>query len=126
MSYPVLTISELDPDDDGPSGYPFQIGLWLTDSEVVSLEQWFPSEADARAFGEHVSAITGIRLEEPPSAPRLEWRVAPAGDGLPAALIAERPGLGTVSVALNPELVDLSSGWHYLTGIARKMTEALS
>lgn len=57
---------------------------------------------------------------------RLEWRVVPAGDGLPAALIATRAGFGSVSVALNPDLVELSSGWHYLTGIARKMTEALS
>ncbi len=125
MSFPVLTISENEPDDDGPSGYPFQIGLWLNDSEVVSLEQWFPSEAAARAFGEYVSAVTGIRLEEPVTG-LLEWRVAPAGNGYPAALIATREGLASVSVAMNPELVELSSGWHYLTGVARKMTEALS
>ena len=54
----------------------------------------------------------------------LVWRVAPAGDGLPAALYADRRGLGSVSIALNPESLQ-RHGWHYLAEIAQQMTEAL-
>lgn len=56
---------------------------------------------------------------------RLEWRVAPAGDGLPAALIATRAGFGSVSVAIHPETLQ-RHGWHYLADLAQQMTEALS
>lgn len=55
----------------------------------------------------------------------LVWRVAPAGDGLPAALIATRVGLGSVSVAIEPETLQ-RRGWHYLADVAYEMTKALS
>lgn len=53
------------------------------------------------------------------------WRIAPAGDGLPAAIYADRPGLGSVSLAINPETLQ-RHGWHYLADLAQQMTEALS
>lgn len=55
----------------------------------------------------------------------IEWRIAPAGDGEPAALYATRPGLGSVSVALEPGHLQRHH-WHYLGEIARQMTEALT
>lgn len=52
------------------------------------------------------------------------WRVAPAGGGLPASLYADRRGIGSVAVSLNPDSLQ-RHGWHYLEDVARQMTEAL-